>query len=133
MLQMAVPDGTTAEELVKEIYWLAWQASRVYGMGYLQDHPTATREDIWNNVATKGDYTVGDGLPSKGVKNSEAHADYVFGRMMKLFLRWKDGRIECPSTLPDREYQSWATTYTSYPMLVNAAIMSLTKKLTRNE
>ena len=66
-------------ELAKEMFYLAWNAcGSPSGMGFLQDNPTASKEDVWKSVSgqTLTDYCIptGDTLYPRG--------DYVFGRMM---------------------------------------------------
>ena len=66
------------EEVMKEAFWLAWNAcGGPLGMGFLQNKPDATKENIWDNVTVSGDYP----MP---INRGEVYGDYVFGRMMKL-------------------------------------------------
>jgi hypothetical protein len=83
-------------KVAKRAMWLAWQAcGGPIGMGVFQDNPGATEEAVWNNVSVRGDYAY---APEPGVKEKdgkgEAYADYTFGRMMKLRLRWDAEGIE---------------------------------------
>ena len=109
------------EAVAKQMMWLAWQACGApLGMGVLQDAPKATKEDVWQNVITQGDY---QGRPPNA--NGAYYADYVFGRMMKLSLQYDDGTIELPDREPTIDYQSWSRKYPTYESLFNAAVMSL--------
>lgn len=56
------------------------------------------------------------------------HADYVFGRMMKLMIQWDETSVTVNDTSPRHDYQSWCYQYTTYQGLIEAAIESLTKK-----
>ena len=111
------------EEVVKEMFWLAWKAcGRPQGMGFLQDRPDATREDVYSNAANRGDYAgVGSG------KQGEVRGDYVFGRMMKLFVEFdaKAGVIRFRDENPTRDYQSWCREYPTYEALFDAAVESV--------
>lgn len=109
-------NGSTGEEVAKEVFWLAWQACGFpMGMGVFQDNPTATKEDVWKNITDMGDYPVPTSI--KG----EAYADYVFGRMLKLRITYGDDFITISDTPPARAYQSWCPTYPRFLDLLNAA------------
>jgi len=111
------------EKVVKRACYLAWQASQVYGMGFLQDRGNQSEDKVFQNIVTDGDY------PDRSFIRNESgvFADYVFGRMMKLSihvnrekgeLSFQDGRVNL-------EYQSWGVKYPTYKDLINAAIESL--------
>lgn len=108
------------EEVLKEMFWLAWQAcGSPMGMGWLQNRPSATKEDVWNNVANAGDYCANFNRP--GTLNG----DYVFGRMMKLYVRYDNSSIELPDGTPRADYQSWCGTYPTYQALYDAAVKNV--------
>ena len=109
------------EEVVKEACWLAWNAcGSPQGMGFFRSKPTASKDDVWNNIQTAGDY------PGRGPNAQKSvHADYVFGRMMKLRLEWDEDGIEIPNTEPQMNYQSWCCVYPTYEALIQAAITPL--------
>lgn len=102
-------------QIVEEMFWLAYQASRVVGMGILQARNDATKADVLASLAT----VYGNGL----------HADYVYGRMMKLLIRLSDDgkQIEVPDMVPMYDYQSWCFRYPTYDDLFNAAFASYKK------
>jgi len=114
-----------AEEVVKEMFWLAWQAcSGPLGMGILQNNPEAGRDDVWKNVQTSGDY-VGSLLDSRP---GRAYGDYVFGRMMKVGAEYGSDWIELREEAPRPDYQAWCLTYPTYGALYDAAVASLGKR-----
>ncbi len=115
MKKVIIVNGTV-ESVVKNIFWLAWQASECLGMGRLQNKPGATIDMVWDNVVTSGDYTVSHDRPG------EPSADYVFGRMMKLRLKYDDVSISYPDSEPRPDYQSWCRKYPTYEALINAAM-----------
>lgn len=119
--------------VVRRAFYLAWRAcGGPLGWGIFQDNPSATEADVWDNVSLRGDYPAhADGTPvaGPGVKPGEAYGDYVFGRMMKLGLRWDDtGVLADDAARPRPDYQSWCTTYPTYEALVRAAAGSLEKQ-----
>jgi len=123
------PDEGTIQTLVpilKEIFWLAWQACGApEGMGFLQDRPNATKEEVWATVMAGGHDAsrMFQVLPQQG---GEFDADYIFGRMMKLHVEVKPGgEIVMPLGHPSPDYQSWAVRYKSYSDLLAAAINNL--------
>lgn len=127
---MARLECKNPEEVVKEAFWLAWQAcGNPMGMGFLQDRPSATKDDVWRNVRSAGDYKVApDHDPAKLMgsdKPGEAYGDYVFGRMMKLELKWDATGVEFSGGGPRLDYQSWSRKYPSYTDLIQAAIKSI--------
>ena len=116
---------TNPEQVIRRAFFLAWKAcGGTSGYGFLQNNPTASEERVWENVANRGDYPGGK-LFGPAVKKGEASGDYVFGRMMKLTLRWNDGEIDVQEYQPRADYQSWCGVYPSYESLIRAAIESL--------
>ncbi|GAH75852.1 unnamed protein product, partial [marine sediment metagenome] len=108
----------------KRIMWLAWQAcGGPLGMGFLQDRPTATEEEVWENVASCGDYPHGKDIPGYR-RPGEVHADYVFGRMMKLTLKFHDNAIEISDGW-NRDYQAFCGKYPNAKALLDATAESL--------
>lgn len=109
-------DKSQVEAVLKEAMWLAWNAAgRPMGMGVFQDRPGASKEDVWENVKTRGDY------PCCYERPGEANADYVFGRMMKLYVRYGDDFIEVPEHECRADYQAWCRKYKTYNDLFDAA------------
>jgi hypothetical protein len=112
------------EEVVKEAFWIAWQAcGRPQGLGMLQNRPNATKEDVWNNIRQAGDYE--GGAITNPDKPGDAYGDYVFGRMMKLGIKWNKEAVIVREDSPRIDYQSWCLKYPSYKTLIDAAIDSL--------
>jgi hypothetical protein len=115
------------QEVVKEAFWLAWQAcGGPLGMGWLQNKSDVTKYQVWSNVRTAGDYGKG-GSVMKPDKPGEAYGDYVFGRMMKLRIKWGLDYVEVGDGEPRIDYQAWCGKYPTYQALVEAAIASLNK------
>ena len=106
-----------AEDVMKEALWLAWVAAGgPRGMGFLQDFPEADKEAVWNNAVNAGDY------PMKQNLGDDLHADYVFGRMIKLNIwRKRPDAIEISDSPPRSDYQSWCHAYKTYADLFDAA------------
>lgn len=116
-------NGLTGEAVVKRAFFLAWIAcGRPMGMGILRDRPNSTEEDVWRNVQESGDYDFRRG--SSGDPGC-AYGDYVFGRMMKLTLRYGADWVEFADSTPRPDYQSWCIKYPSYRALIDEAIAGL--------
>lgn len=100
--------------IVAEMFWLAYQAAHVVGMGIMQARSNATKEEVQGDIW----------LSATGY-----HADYVFGRMVKLTIKLNHDRnqIEVPDTVPMYDYQSWCYRYPTYQDLFNAAFASYKK------
>lgn len=110
----------TGEQVAKEMVWLAWQAcGGPLGLGVLQNRPDATKDDVWKNATRAGDYS---GSRFKRGSAGEVCADYVFGRMMKLYFRYGDNWVEIRDAEPRPDYQAWCSKYASYEELVGAAL-----------
>ena len=101
------------EKFVPELFWLAWKASLVVGMGALQDNPSAVKGAVLSQV---GGF--------RGCDNYSA--DYVFGRMMKLRFSasmTRDGLVRVDlGQEPREDYQSWCSTYKTNDDLILAAM-----------
>lgn len=93
------------ETLAKRCFWLAFQAARAAGLGWLHatDASEATEDAVWSEVE-KDD---------RGY-----YGDYIFGRMMKMQLP-REGEVPSRTLQPD--YQSWCGTYGTYAALIAAA------------
>lgn len=116
-----------AQTLAKRILFLAYEASSVFGMGAFQARDNVTEEQVWVNTVTKGDYG-GFGADSKDI-----HADYVFGRMMKLSFHIKDNTIIYDGNDKTKlDYQSWGAKYKTYTKLFQAAIKSFSMNVLIN-
>jgi len=118
--------GIPGYEVAKKMLWLAWRAcGGPVGMGALQDRPNATEEDVWNSMECAGDY---GGFSGKQPGLREVRADYVFGRMMKLYFTYGEAMdaenawVDVPDETPRPDYQSWFARFSTYETLVHAAI-----------
>lgn len=126
-MKIEITGDFPAEEIVKEMFWLAWQAcGGPLGMGILQNNSGADKDAVWNNVQTGGDYPSG---PKNLMTNfgAEAHGDYVFGRMMKLYVAYDEGQIDMRGFDPTIDYQSWCGKYPTYKALFDASVESLSE------
>ena len=109
-----------SQQVAKEALWLAWNACKYpIGMGVFQDKPSATKEDVIDNILNDGDYP-----SSKRFSNSRSkiNADYVFGRMTKLGCSPAKDGIQYPDDDLDAGYQSWCWVYPTYDVLFKAAV-----------
>lgn len=105
-----------ALEVAKEATWLAWNAcGGPLGFGIFQDNPAAKKEDVWNRAYSQGDYAGRHGGPE------DVHADYVYGRMMKLYFTVEGNVIKHRDDAPRDDYQAWCRHYPSYAALFDAA------------
>lgn len=115
-------------QTVKRMFWLAWQAvGQTFGMGALQDNPNANEEAVWDCVANRLDYSgIGGGLKKDRDGKYEAYGDYVFGRMMKMRVKWTDdGVIDTSDNELRVDYEAWCMDYPTYKALYDAAVESL--------
>ncbi len=109
------------EAVMKRYFWLAWQAAGgTFGAGWVQDHPSGTEDEVYNNVLTAGDYPG----PARSRPNHLV-ADYVFGRMLKLGIRWEDNILEVQDGKAQIDYQAWGCKYASEAVLLDAAIKEI--------
>ena len=106
------------EEVVAQAFYLAWKAcGGPAGLGFLQDKPQASKEDVMSNIRCNGDYP-GDKINSSG----KLFADYVFGRMLKTLLEYTEDSVIFSDSKPHPEYQGWARTFSSFEELVKTAV-----------
>lgn len=106
-----VPEGRTGEAVARRMLWLAYEASVPVGMGFLHYTTKATEDDVF-----------------KAAYNShrqEVSADYVFGRMIKLVIRFTDNMVDIPESRPRIDYQSWCRQYPTHDDLLLATLESL--------
>lgn len=125
MTTTTLPSSLSGKDVAKRIFFLAYQASQVFGMGMLQARPNVTEENVWDNVNTAGDYPC-DLSNEKSPTQVTLRADYVFGRMMKLDVTYTDKTITLSDSPPRPDYQSWCRTYHTTEALLVEAIKSLT-------
>ena len=119
-MKITIPQSEV-DKVVSKFFYLAWKASSVLGMGFLQDRPSATEKDVFNNVIGSGDYA----MPIHGAGN-RTYADYVFGRMMKVGIKvvpnGESFDLEVSDDPARIDYQSWARTYKTAADVLKAAI-----------
>lgn len=106
----------TGEQVAKRILFLAYQASRVVGMGVIHAKDDALEQEVWEQCVNNR---------WSGHRPGQISADYVFGRMMKLSVLWSESGVTIPHDEPRPDYQSWCTTYRTAADLIAAAILSL--------
>jgi hypothetical protein len=126
-----VSDKSKTVELVRRMFFLAYNAcGTASGLGFLQAASNASEDDVWNSVMNRGDYPGGSAFMNQ--KDNEVRGDYVFGRMMKLNIRFdKDnGTIEISDRKTDINYNRWATKYDSHLELAQDAALSLNLSIT---
>lgn len=110
------------EAVAKRAFFLAYQASQAMGMGHLRSRDGVTEDAVWDNARTRGDYpTTGDPKPNT------AYGDYVFGRMMKLGIKWDATSVTVSDSEPRSDYQSWCGKYPTYYHLISAAMIETGK------
>lgn len=126
-MKIKITPTEQTEAVVKRMFHLAWKASRVLGMGVFQDRgPQITEDQVWTNIMGAHDYKFdAEHEPVNKPAHGEPYADYVFGRMMKMGLRYKDGIIHIYRDDITPDYQSWCITYPSYLSLVDHACEQL--------
>lgn len=106
--------------VAKEALWLAWNAvGGAGGMGIFQNKPGATKEEVWTQAYDQLDYSTRHG------DAGDVHADYVFGRMMKLNFRIDANKLEISENECRRDYQAWCGKYPTYAALFDAATESM--------
>ncbi len=117
-MKVQVPEGMLTADIVKRMFWLAWQAcGGTLGLGFLQDNAGADEDAVWSQVQTQGDYP-----GAARTKKGEADGDYVFGRMMKLYIRFTETEIELREDAPRHDYQAWCGKYPSYKALFDVSL-----------
>lgn len=100
------------EQFLKLFFFKAYNASRVVGMGYMQARDNVTADQVFECVKP---------LPG----DSTYHADYVYGRMMKLTAKVDGNTITISDDQPRPDYQSWCRTYPTYAKLAEAVALDL--------
>jgi hypothetical protein len=100
------------QQLAKRVFFLAYEASPVMGMGFLQARDGMTEEKVCE------EYARGDGY----------HADYAYGRMMKTSVVVRPNGVDINyGREPRADYQGWGRRYPTNAALLEAAMESLTK------
>jgi hypothetical protein len=99
--------------IAQRAFFMAYNASPVMGMGFLQERSGVTEEQLCK------DY----GDPKHGL-----YADYAHGRMMKTGITWSPAGVEINrGNEPRADYQGWGRRYPTNAALLEAAMESLTK------
>jgi hypothetical protein len=129
-----VSDPSKTEALVKRAFFIAYGAcGGTSGLGFLQARSSVTEDQVWQNVAQRGDYpAVGPGIKTAKDGMMDAYGDYVFGRMMKLSVKFdpKNGVIQVSDSNPRPDYQGWSGgRFPSYASLIEEAALCLEVKL----
>ena len=112
--------------LLKNACYLAWLAcGGPMGYGILQDRGNAVSAgEVWHNIKTNGDYPGAQTDFDKSYKHKDRlqlHADYVFGRMMKLDFEFDDTAIYYHDETYRPSYQGFAGKYPTPIILLNEA------------
>lgn len=107
--------------VAKEAVFLAWRAcGGPLGMGVFQDRgPGQSKDAVWNQAYHQLNYASHNGRPE------DVHADYVFGRMMKLYFKVDGTAINHSDSECRRDYQAWCGKYPTYAELFDAAEQSV--------
>lgn len=121
-LRITKPGQT--ENVAKRAFYLAWKAcGGPLGLGHLHDNPVATADDVWKNIVGSEDYP-SDGVLKRATRGF--HTDYVFGRMMKLYIKIEGDSILIEDDPPPTvDYQAWCGVYPTYQSLIEAAAEEL--------
>jgi hypothetical protein len=109
--------------VASRMIYLAWKASRLQGLGFLQDQGDQTEEQVFAQAYHRGDYP--GGRDFMGGSPDEVSSDYVFGRMVKLYMKVHPDGIEVRDDTPSPDHQSWCHAYPTYDMLFAEAKASL--------
>ena len=117
--------GVQIELLVRRLFYLAWKASVVIGRGVLQDRGHQDDNTVWCAVFNKDDYPRFREIVGFENKPGEVDADYVFGRMMKLRVRWRGNVIEFDDREWRPDYQTFCRVYPNPESLIHAAAESI--------
>lgn len=104
------------EEQVRQMAVNAINASRQFGMGFLQSGAEATLEEVKTDKVSGG--------------KRRLSVDYFNGRMVKFHaLEIGDGVWEAWPDLPRGDYQSWCGQYPTMKMLLSSVITESTEAL----
>lgn len=125
-MKLTVSDSSKTKDVVKRAFYLAWVAcGGPLGLGFLQNKPGASEDDVWKNVCTDGDYA--GNLRGNKVEDGkgEVYGDYVFGRMMKTGIKWDGDAITVRDETPRHDYQAWCRKYPTYDAIVREAATQL--------
>lgn len=108
------------QAVASKILYLAWRASGVSGMGWMQARNAPQLEQqIWDSAVNADDYPFRHEIDKP--KPGAVYADYVQGRMMKLSIKWTADSV----TITDNyrhDYQSFCGKYPNADALFAAAL-----------
>ena len=108
----------TVERIALRMQWLAYQASRPVGLGFLHFSTDKTEEDIKSSLRE---------TEWQGARRAR-HSDYILGRMVKCAACFRGDELVIPTNhTVTGDYQSWAWKYPTYQALHAAALESLTE------
>jgi hypothetical protein len=111
---------------VKRAYKLAYDAcGGTSGYGIFQARDRVTEDDVFKNVSCAGDYPGGNRQAEERAKDGEFYGDYVFGRMVKLGMRIKDGVVEIRDYRWRPDYNAFVGKYPDGEALTKATLLSL--------
>lgn len=114
-----------ALNVAKRALYLAWKAAGgTAGYGFLQDRGEQSEDNVWKQAYDMGDYSG----RRAGTPSERIDADYVFGRMLKLYFTVKGNTINHGDQEPRRDYQAWCGKYPTYAALFDTAESEVLKK-----
>ena len=120
MAKLVVAPKCKPEVFISRAFYLLWKAcGGTMGMGFLQDNPNATEEDVWLNVQSAGDYSFNT------QRENRIYADYVFGRMIKWGVKTQGNKIIFYNRDFDIGYNAFAKVYKTDMEIIEATAKSL--------
>ena len=118
-MQIFSPDGHS-DDIARQAFWLAYQASRSAGFSFLRTKENASKEEVIAEIV--GTKEAG----SVPMLTGRVHADHIFGRKIKLTIEIVDkNTLEVTDYTPTLEYQSWADRFPSHEALFGQAASDL--------
>lgn len=113
-MPIPTPANLTSQAIAKRALWLAFQAAQPAGLGFLHVSAAAklTEDLIWTQWR-------------QNARGFVVEADYIAGRMMKLYFEYSQDELRIPDVPCRIDYQSWCGVYPTHAALINAAIASL--------
>lgn len=124
LIQLAEPKMLIP--FTKRVIFLLWQAAgSPSGMGWFQNNPTASEEEVFEQAAGNRDYPCyrehREGQPVS------IYMDYVFGRCLKTDLLYDEvkGTVELRPDTPRATYQNWWRRYKDSSEVFTAALREL--------
>ena len=121
MIEKTLKNKKEATNVAKRMFWLAYNASEILGMGMMSAVADATEDDVYKQVSGQDSH---DYISKQG-SSEKLNGDYVFGRMMKLTISVDGKTLLWGNDNTDISYQSWAKKYPTKTELFEAAVESL--------